>query len=73
MDDEGLLDVSEDEDTIRETPMDHQRDSPATFSRNFVDRLGVIGHNNTGSETINLPENQNAYTSIFGARCSIDN
>ena len=73
MDDEGLLDISEEEDTIRETPMDHQRNSPATFSWNLVDHLGIIGHNNTGSETVNLHENQNAYISIFGACCSIDN
>ena len=67
MDDEGLLDISEDEDTIRETPMDLHRDSPATFSRNLVDRLGIIGHNSTGTETVNPPENQNVtlYISIL--------
>ena len=58
MDDEGLLDVSEDEDTIRETPVDQQRDLPATFSRSLVDRLGIIGHNSTCSETVNLPDKQ---------------
>ena len=58
MDDEGLLDVSDEENTIRETPMD-QRDSLATFSRNLVHHLGIIGHNNIGSEKVNLSENQN--------------
>ena len=62
-DDKGLLDASDEEDTIRETPMD-QRDLPATFSRNLGDCLGIIGHNNIGSETINLSENQNINNSI---------
>ena len=56
---ERLLDISEDENTISETPMDLHRDSPATFSRNWVDRLGIIGHNSTGIETVNPHENQN--------------
>ena len=28
-----------------------QRDLPATFSRNLVNCLGIIAHNNIGSET----------------------
>ena len=52
---DALLDMSQDELTIRET---QRGDSPATFSRNLVDRFKIIGHNNqTGSETVNSTDN----------------
>ena len=53
MDDEALLDTSDDVNTIRETTLEQQRDSPATFSRHLVNRFGIIGHHNIGSETVN--------------------
>ena len=52
---DALLDMSQDELTVKETQL---RDSPATFSRNLVDRFKIIGHNNqTGSETVNPIDN----------------
>ena len=57
MDDEALLDTSDDENTTRETPLE-QTSLPATFSRYLVDRFRIIGHHNISSETINQPENQ---------------
>ena len=52
---DALLDMSQDELTVKETQL---RDSPATFSRNLVDRFKIIGHNNqTGSETVNSTDN----------------
>ena len=54
MDDEALLDASDDESTIRETPLERQqRDSPATFSGHLVDHFGIIGHRNVSSENVN--------------------
>ena len=52
---DALLDMSQDELTIKETQLG---DSPATFSRNLVDRFKIIGHNTqTGSETVNSTDN----------------
>ena len=52
---DSLLDMSQDELTIKETQLG---DSPATFSRNLVDRFKIIGHNTqTGSETVNPTDN----------------
>ena len=53
---DALLDMSQDELTIKETQLG---DSPATFSRNLVDRFKIIGHNTqTGSETVNSTDNK---------------
>ena len=52
---DALLDMSQDELVIKET---QHGDSSATFSRNLVDRFGIIGHNTqTGSETVNPTDN----------------
>ena len=61
MDDEALLDTSNDESTIRETPLEQQRDSPTTFSRHLVNRFGIIGHHNISSEAVSQPENPRDY------------
>ena len=54
---DALLDMSKDELIIKETQCG---DSPATFSRNLVDRFKIIGHNtHTGSETVNSTDNDN--------------
>ena len=59
---DALLDMSQDELTVKETQL---RDSPATFSRNLVDRFKIIGHNNqTGSETVN-PIDNNTNTELY--------
>ena len=66
MDADALLDMSQDELTIKETQLG---DSPATFSRNLVDRFKIIGHNTqTGSETINSTDN-NMLQLLYG-NCS---
>ena len=52
---DSLLDISQDELIVKET---QHGDSPATFSRNPVDRFGIIGYNiQTGSEIVNPTEN----------------
>ena len=52
---DALLDMSQDKLIIKET---QRGDSPATFSRNLVDRFKIIGHNTqTGSETVNSTDN----------------
>ena len=55
MDEEELLGTSDDENTIQETLQ--QNGSPATFFKHLVNRFGIIGHHNIGSETVNLPDN----------------
>ena len=39
------------------TQVRDKRDSLTTFSKHFVHPFDIIGHNNTGSETVNSPEN----------------
>ena len=57
MDGEDLLDMSG-EDLIRET-----QESPATFSRNVIKRLGICQTIDMGTETVN--NNINKYTKLL--------
>ena len=48
---DSLLDISQDDLLVKET---QHGDSPATSSKNLVDRFSIIGHNiQTDSETVN--------------------
>ena len=47
--DDSLLDLSDDQLLVQETQMEN---SPATFSRKIINRLGIVGHPITGSETV---------------------
>ena len=63
MDGEDLLDMSG-EDLIRET-----QESPATFSRNVIKRLGICQTTDMGTETVNNNINNNvAIKKIFSNR-----
>ena len=52
---DALLDMSpEDKLIVKET---QSGDSPATFSKNLVNRFKITGHHQTGSETVNSTNN----------------
>ena len=52
---DALLDMSpEDELVVKET---QSGESPVTFSKNLVDCFEIIGHHQTGSETVNSTNN----------------
>ena len=60
--DDSLLDLSDDQLLVQETQMEN---SPATFSRKIINRLGIVGHPITGSETVDPTQQVTYFTMTY--------